>query len=168
MATRRKSIISGFAPDSSEDCYWEPWSIEATNDNFDPDVLIFNDDGSNKIGGAGVFNVPDDYVGAAKIIVVWTSTATSGNAVWDLDYLCTAGNDSENLDDAADQSDSVTDAAPTAALRRLEAEFTGLTAGNFVADDTCFFNLDLDGANASCTIGDKCVVVDIIFEYSDA
>ena len=92
MATFRKSIAGGIIPGASGNVFWEPYSIKATNDTWRNLVLIYNDTATRDIAH-GVFDVPLNYVGTPKFYVIWTSTAISGNVVWDLDYRAIGGDD---------------------------------------------------------------------------
>jgi len=144
----------------------EPYNIKATNDVWDRLVLIFADT-STRIGLAGGFTIPKNYVGAPKIIVVWTTTAVSGDVVWDMDYRAVGGDDTESLDQTGNQeSVTVTDTAPSAAHERMEASMT-LTAGNLATDDEFEFEFFRDGAAAD-TIAASVIVFNLLFEYSDA
>ena len=168
MATIRRSIL-GFAtvPDDSGDVFFEPYSVKATNDVWKRLVAIFNDT-ATRIGLRGAFNVPRDYVGAPKIIVVWTATATTGDIELDFDYRAVGGNDVESLDQAGTQeSVNVNDTAPSAIHERMEASLA-LTAANLAADDTLLFELFRDGTDAGDTMAAAAIVHDVLFEYSDA
>lgn len=169
MATHRIDILGALTKfDSSGEVYIEPFTAAGVNDQFDHYVLVMNDDDSNKVGVSGVFEVPQNYVDNAAIIVVWTANVTSNDAVFDFDYRAVGGNDTESLDQASYQeSATVTDTAPSAVHERLEASIS-LTAGNLAAGDTVEFKLSVDGANANCTISDKCLIYGILFEYTDA
>lgn len=166
MATHRLSVLGPNSVPGAADVFFEPYDVKATNDVWKMLVCIFNDT-ATRIGLRGAFNVPKNYVGTAKLIVVWTSTATSGDCVWDCDYRAVGGNDAESLDQAGTQeSVTVTDAAPTAANNRLEATLT-LTSSNLAVDDTVEFELFRDGA-ASDTMAAAAILFDLIFEYADA
>ena len=168
MATHRRSIL-GFAtvPDDSGDVFFEPYSVKATNDVWKRLVLIFNETSSRR-GLRGAFNVPKDYVGSPKIIVVWTAIATSGDVEWDFDYRAVGGNDVESLDQTGtQQSVNIADTAPSAIHERLEAVLA-LTAANLAADDTVLFELFRDGVDAGDTMAAAAIVHDVLFEYSDA
>lgn len=167
MATWRVPIL-GFStvPDSTGSVYLEPYTVKATNDVWKRLVYIFSDT-STRIGIYGGFAVPKNYVGTAKLVVVWTSTATSGNVVWDCDYRAVSGNDSESLDQTGNQeSVSVTDAAPGAAHRRLEALLT-LTGSNLAVDDEVEFALFRDGTDGSDTMSASAMLFELLFEYTD-
>ena len=168
MATHRIPVL-GFAsvPDASGNVFLEPFDIKATNDAWDALVWIFNDT-ATRLGLHGRFVVPKNYVGSPKIIVVWSSTATSGNCVWDFDYRAVGGDDAESLDQAGTQeSVSATDAAPGASLRRLEAPLS-LTAANIAVDDEVEFTLFRDGADGADTMAAAAIVFSVLFEYVDA
>lgn len=168
MATHRMSILgANTVPDTSGNVFFEPYDVKATNDVWDLLVCVFNDT-ATRIGLRGAFNVPKNYVGTASIIVVWTSTATTNNVVWDFDYRAVGGNDTESLDQAGTQEAvTVTDAAPTAAHRRLEASMA-LTSANLAADDTVLFELFRDGVNASDTMAAAALVFDVLLQFNDA
>lgn len=168
MATHRIPIL-GFStvPDASGNVFLEPYDVKATNDVWDRLVVIFNDT-ATRLGLQGGFVVPKNYVGSAKIIVVWTSTATSGNVAWDFDYRAVGGDDAESLDQSGTQeSATVTDAAPGAAHRRLEAQIS-LTSANLAADDEVEFGLFRDGADGADTMTAAAIVFSVLFEYADA
>lgn len=173
MATHRINILgAGTVPDTSGNCWQEPYTILATNDVWG--MLIYRFGSSNaaepstRIGLRGRFTVPKNYVGTAVLVIVWTATITSGNVVWDFDYRAVTGNDTESLDQSGNQeSVTVTDAAPGAAHRRLEVTIS-LTSANFSADDTVEFELFRDGADAADTMAGSAILVDLLFQYADA
>ncbi len=168
MATHRIPILGwGTVPDTSGNVFFEPYHIKATNDVWDRLVCIFNDT-ATRIGLAGGFTVPKNYVGTAKIIVVWTSTATTGDVVWDFDYRAVGGDDLESLDQAGTQEAvTVTDTAPSAANERMEAAMT-LTSANLAVDDEVEFELFRDGVAAGDTMAAAAIVFAVLFEYADA
>lgn len=168
MATKRIPILNhAWVPDSSGDVFFEPYSIKATNDVWERLVLIFND-GSTRNGCRGGFTVPKDYVGGAKIIVVWTSTATSGDVEFDFDYRAVGGNDTESLDQAGVQeSVNNNDAAPSAAHERMEVELA-LTASNLAPDDEVECELFRDLTDAGDTMAAAAIIFNVLFEYTDA
>ncbi len=168
MATHRIPIL-GFSmvPDNSGDVFLEPYSIKATNDVWKRLVAIFNDT-STRIGLRGSFDVPKDYVGSPKIIVVWTAIATSGDVEWDFDYRAVGGNDTESLDQTGTQETvNINDTAPSAIHERMEA-FLALTAANLAIDDTVLFELFRDGVDGGDTMAAAAIVHQLLFEYVDA
>ena len=168
MATHRIPILNwACIPDASGNVFFEPYDVKATNDVWDRLVCIFNDT-STRLGLRGGFTVPKNYVGTAKIIVVWTSTATSGDVEWDFDYRAVGGDNSESLDQSGTQeSVNINDTAPGAAHRRMEASLS-LTSANLAADDEVEFELFRDGTDAGDTMAAAAIVFAVLFEYADA
>ena len=172
MATHRIPIVGWSArPDDTGECFLEPYDILATNDVWDRLVFRF---GANNAaqptirhGFHGGFFVPKNYVGSAAIVVVWTATVTTGNCVWDFEYRAVGGNDTTSLDQAGtEESVTVTDTAPGAANRRLEAT-ANLTAGNFSADEQVSYFFARDGADANDTMAASGILFELIFQYAD-
>lgn len=168
MATHRIPILGWpTVPDTSGNVFFEQYDVKATNDVWDRLVAIFNDT-STRLGLHGGFTVPKNYVGTAKLVIVWTSTATSGNTVWDFDYRTVGGNDTTSLDQSGtEEAVTVTDAAPGAAHRRLEA-IISLTSANLAADEEVEFTFFRDGADASDTMAAAAILFQLMFEYADA
>lgn len=168
MATHRLSILGWQTrPDDTGDVFFEPYSIKATNDQWQHLVLVMNDTATRN-GIYGVFDVPQNYVGTANLIVVWTSTATSGDIEADFDYRAVGGNDTESLDQAGTQeSVNSNDTAPSAAHERMELSIA-LTDGNFSAGDTVEFFFPRDGTDAGDTMAAAALIFGLFFEYADA
>lgn len=168
MATHRIPILGfGTVPDDGGEVFFEPYSIKATNDVWKRLVAIFNDTSSRK-GLRGGFTVPKNYVGSANLIIVWTTTATSGDVEWDFDYRAVGGNDTESLDQSGTQeSVNSNDTAPSAVHERMEISIA-LTDGNFASDDEVEFEFFRDGADAGDTMAAAAIVFALFFEYSDA
>lgn len=163
MATRRISIIGSLNPDTSGNAWWEPSSLALTNDRFPGLVLRFKDT-ATKVKASGSFSVPKDYVGTPKIIVIWATSATSGNAIWDADTKAIAAG--ESMDPATDDDTAtVTTAAPGTAF--LQAVSSMTLTGTYVADDLVQLSLGRDGASSD-TIAADLLVWDVLFEYADA
>jgi len=168
MSVHRMPILGwGTIPNSSGSVFFEPYNIKATNDVWDRLVCIFNDT-ATRIGLAGGFTVPKNYVGSAKLIIVWTSTATTGDVEWDFDYRAVGGDNTESLDQAGtQQSVNLNDTAPSAANRRMECSIV-LTDSNFAVDDEVEFELFRDGTDAGDTMAAAAIVFSVMFEYADA
>lgn len=167
MATHRISIFGRMMPDTSGNCWFEPASItQPTNDRYPQMVAIFKDN-STKAGFGGNFRIPKNYNTTPKVYVLWTSTATSGNAVFDFDYTAVAKT-GESVDPAADQESlTVTTAAPGTTQLTLESSMS-LTAGNLAIDDLVQFKISRDASDAADTItGVNLACYDVVFEYSD-
>jgi len=167
MATQRIPIL-GFntVPDTSGNVFFEPYTVKATNDNWGHLVLVFNDT-ATRIGLRGAFDVPQNYVGTAKIIIHWTATVTTGDVEYDFDYRAIGGDDTESLDQAtAQESVNQNDTAPSAVNERMTATLT-LTSANLAAGDTVEFMLFRDGADAGDTMAAAAIVHQVLFEYAD-
>lgn len=167
MATKRVPIV-GWAskPDASGNVFFTPYSTVATNDHWDGLIAVYKD-ASGNIAIHGRFAVPHDYVGSAKAIVVWTSTATSGAIVWTFEYRAVGGNDTTSLDQAtAAESVNGTPTAPGAAHRRMETALT-LTAGNLAADNTVEFIFWRLSGSGSDTMAADGLLFELLFEYVD-
>ena len=170
MATHRIPIL-GFntLPDASGNVFFEPYSVKATNDIFRHGHFIFNDTATRDLL-YGAFNVPKNYVGTASVVIVWTTTAITGNVVWDFDYRTVAGDDAASLDQATvEEAVTVTDAAPSATDERMEVSIA-LTSANFAADETAEFLIARDGAGGpgTDTIAAAVQLVGLYFQYNDA
>lgn len=168
MAIVRIPILGvGTGPEDSGNVFPERINVKLTTSPWKYFIWVFNDSGT-RIGLHFSFDVPQNYVGVAKFIPVWTSTVTTGNVPWDVDYRAVGGNDTEKLDQAGTQrSVTVTDAAPSAAAERLEVIITA-TAADFAAGDSVQGTLFRDGADAADTMAAAAILERLLFEYSDA
>ena len=167
-ATHRIPIL-GWAtiPEGSGDVFFEPYDVKATNDVWDRLIIVFTDT-AERDALHGSFTVPQNYVGTANLIVVWTSLATSGDVEWDFDYRAVGGNDTESFDQTGTQeSVNSNDTAPSAANERMEITIS-LTNGNFATGDNVLFTLFRDGTDAGDTLSDNVLLFELYFEYDDA
>jgi hypothetical protein len=168
MATHRLPILGWQTrPGNTGNVFLESYTIKATNDVWGHNVFVFNDT-ATRDQLRGVFHVPKNYVGTANLVIVWTTTATSGDVEWDFDYRAVGGDNAESLDQTGNQqSVNSNDTAPGAANRRMEITIA-LTDGNFAADDTVEFTLFRDGTDAGDTIAAAVMLFGLFFEYNDA
>jgi predicted carbohydrate-binding protein with CBM5 and CBM33 domain len=169
MATRVISILgSNTVFDSTGRAFAEPFSVKATNDIYRNLVAIFNNPGTDEAHGFyGQFTVPQNYVGGATIIPVWTSTDTTGNARYRFSYRTVGGDDTTSLDQASHEEQvSVTDAAPTAALRRLTPSMA-LTAANLTAGETVEFLFERLDDSGTDTLAAATILFDLLLQYTD-
>jgi len=168
MALHRIPILTASTvPDASGNVFQEPYNVKATNDQWRHLNFVFNDTATRDLL-YGLFTVPKNYVSTPKIIVVWTSTATSGNVVWNYDYRSVGGDDTTSFDQSGtEEALTVTDAAPTAANRRLETSMS-ITAANLSADETIEFLFGRDGTSGSDTMAAAAMLFNLLFEYGDA
>jgi hypothetical protein len=165
MAAHRITILgSATLPDTTGNVWFEPATLTQSNDRFPQLVARFKDT-ATKISLGGNFRVPANYVGSPVLYVLWTTTATSGNAIWDFDYKAIAKS-GESLDPSTDdQTLTVTTAAPGSSQLGVESSMSA-TAGNFAANDIVQFKLSRDGASAD-TIAADLIVYGLQFEYTD-
>lgn len=168
MATHRIPIFGfGTTPDTSGNAFFEPFDVKASNDVWDRLVAILNDT-ATRIGFHGGFQVPQNYVGSASLVIEWTSSATSGDVEFDFDYRAVGGDDTESLDQAGTQeSVNLNDTAPGAAFRKMTCTID-LTDGNFASGDEVTFTLFRDGTDAGDTIAAAVIVFGAYFQYADA
>lgn len=169
MATYRLPILAwSCLPDSNGSTYFEPASLNFGTNDLYPHMLIAFADQAAKEGLSGSFVVPQNYVGTANIVPVWSTTATSGDVVWDFEYTAVGGDAAESLDPAANQEAVTgTDTAGGTARRRQELSIA-LTAGNLAAGDTVLFSFFRDGVNAADTLAATAYLFELFFEYADA
>jgi hypothetical protein len=165
MATHRLNILNwATLPDTSGNVWFEPAAVTQTNDRYAQLVARFKDT-STKDSLGFRFQVPQNYVGTGKFYVCWTSTATSGNAIWTVDYSSAA--QSASLDPSADEESlTVTTAAPGSSQTGVVSSMTA-TAADLAAGDECQGKLSRNGAGSD-TIAADLVVYDFYFEYTDA
>lgn len=166
MATHRTPILGPATfPDTSGNVFQDTYPNYATNDVFKHLHWIFNNPTAD-IKLFGTFNVQKNYVGTAALIVVWTSTVTSGNFGIEFAYRAVGGNDTESLDQTTVQETvNTTDVAPGATDRRMEISLS-LTSGNFAADDTVEFYFARD--DSADTLAGIVQLVGLYFQYADA
>jgi hypothetical protein len=146
--------------------YQQPYSVLATNDVWDHLIFTFLDT-STKDKLYGTFTVPQNYVGTAAVIPIWSTTATSGNALWEFGYRTVGGDDTTSLDQAGtEEAPTVTDAAPGAANRRMTPSIAP-TSANFAAGETVEFYLARDGSGAD-TIAAALQLHGLVFQFADA
>lgn len=174
MATHRIPII-GYAFKPEANVWAEPQDILGTNDFFDRLVVRFGglngDDATQPTAKAGfhcAFDIPKNFVDSANLIIIWASTKTTGNVVWDFDYRAIGGDDAESFDQTtAQQSVTVTDGAGSAIWERMVAT-VALTDANFAVDDHVSYVFSRDAADAADTLAGSALLFQLLFEYQDA
>jgi len=165
MALQRIPILNAFhAPDANGDTYWEPMGVTfGSNDRYNYLLLAFADQAA-KEGVYVAFMVPLDYVGSPAIGGVWTTTATTGDVIWDMEY--TAVDDAETLDPSSDQgSGTVTETAKGTARQANDFSMS-LPASDFAPGDVVIGFFSRDGVND--TLAATAWIANLYFEYSDS
>ena len=166
MATHRISILgAGTTPDTSGDVFFEPYSVTDTATIADPMILNFAL-GSTRQGAHGSFQVPQNFVGTVQVIVLWVANATTGNAIFEFDYIAVA--DTQDPGAAVTESDTNTLGTDGTAFRLNTTTITGITSGNFAIGDQVVFTLFRDQADANDTLAVDALVLGVLFEYADA
>jgi hypothetical protein len=166
MATIRLSIFGAATlPDTSGNVWPEPAAVTQTNDHYAQTVWRFKDTATKDSLGFR-FSVPSNFVSSPVFEVIWTSTATSGNVVWNADY--NSGSKTATLDPSTDEENlTVTTGAPGTSQTGVASQMSA-TAGNFAANDVCQGKISRNGASGSDTMAADAVVYDVIFQYADA
>lgn len=167
MANTFRMSILGFAtlPDTSGNVWIEPAALTQANDRYPQLVVRFKDTATKDSLGIR-FPVPNNYVGSPAIEVIWTSTATTGNAIWTCDYSSAAK--TASLDPSADEESlTVTTAAPGSSQTGVASVIGTMTAANLAANDIWQGKISRNGAGLD-TITADLIVYDIIFQWQDA
>ena len=165
MATFRLPILtSNGHPDTSGEVFWQPYSlIDTSPPTIDPLVLTFNNSGT-KDGFEGQFTVPQNYVGTANLVIVWTSSLTSNNPQFDWSVLTRSG--TEDMGDGTTRAtETGAGTVPGTAFLRVETTIA-LTDGDYAAGDNALFTLFRDSVTDSHAA--PIAVFAAYFEYDDA
>jgi hypothetical protein len=150
-------------PDTSGNVFVEPYVVKATNDFFKQMVWVYNDT-STDLYVYGSFRVPENFVSGAKLCTTWTSTATSGNVRWQVDYRSTGSTGGLDQATSEEQVEGNT-AAPGAANNRTTSCLT-LTDANVAASDTMQYRLGREGSDTgNDTMAAAAMVFNWYFEY---
>ena len=170
MATQEISVFQNINLDGSGDATFEPYSVKESNVSgtyMDGMVVVFNDTANrDKIIGRSF--IPQDYVGTAEIVPVWSSETTSNNAAWDFGYRGIGGDDTETFDQATPVEEvGIIDAAPSAKFERNTPTIS-LTSANLAAGDEFCWALHRNGTTGSDTLADAVLLFDVRLKYSDA
>lgn len=151
-------------PDTSGNIWAEPASITQTNDLYPQLVWRYKDSGT-KVSVGFRFLVPADYVGSPVFGLVWTSTATSGDVVWDVDYV--SATKTATLDpNATEEALTVTSTAPGSSQTGVNPTVSA-TAANLAAGNVCQGVVARDGASGSDTMTADAILYGFYFSYSN-
>ncbi len=143
------------------------WSLPATDPavaacitgtNTQRGTLNFAD-GGNALSAQQQLALPSDFTGSVDIAIVWQTTATTGDVVWQVATICVA--DAETGDPAFNAASTVTDTAKGVASQFNAASITGLTTTGCAAGETMFVKLSRDPAHASDTLAATASVVSV-------
>lgn len=103
------------------------------------------------------FRLPSDWTSTVDLSLVWYTTATTGNAVFQVQTGCASAGDT--LDPALNAAQLLTDAAQGVASRMNTADQTTVTMTGCVAGDLVFMKVLRDPTHASDTIAATADVV---------
>jgi hypothetical protein len=164
------AIGGGF--DSAGECFFQPYSVLATTDQFPRQIVRFGLSNVAQptipIGLHGGFTVPKNYVWDAQVVLIWTATITTGAVTWQFFYQTIDGNDVNSLDGVAhDNAGGTVDNAPGAAHRRLEC-LVNVTDADFQPDDEVNFIIYRAGTDANDTMAGSAILFNALFQYQDA
>lgn len=167
MATFELPITSNLIPDASGRATVSNYSRFSVNKLFNHLVYVLEDPASSQEHGFyGTFIVPQNYVGTPVIRIYWTTSATTGSAVFEFRHRAVASG--ESMDQSTfSETPSVTASSPATA-HTLSISDISLTAALLSAgkiDEFYFLRRDAAGAD---TIAAQVVVHEIVFRYSDA
>lgn len=138
-----------------------PWSYPASPNNLGANciagsnvltaTLDFVDDGTNTRIAMMPMKLPSDWSGTIDAKMVWRTSATTGNVVWQIATACVA--DAETTDPSLNTANTVTDAAKGTTLQLNDASITGITTTGCAAGELLYLKLFRNPAHASDTIG---------------
>lgn len=103
--------------------------------------------------------LPGDWTGAIDVKLFWSSPATSGNVVWQIETACYA--DNEDVDPAWNSAQLITDAAKAVAGRNNVATLSNLTTTGCAAGEILRFAIFRDPTNASDTLGNTAHLLNV-------
>jgi hypothetical protein len=169
MAIHKIPILGASTlPDTTGNVYFEPVAVNLqSNDRYPGLCAVFADTSTRLKLGVG-FVVPQNYVGTAKIGLIWAVTVTSGKVVWEFDYTAIANG--ETSDPSADQeSTTSTGTTVNGTARILTVTEISLTSANLVAGDWVEGVIVRDGADTTNdTAAGSAYLLGAYFSYADA
>lgn len=122
-----------------------------TGTNIQKGVLDFADAGA--ASAQNTLILPADFSGAIDARIIWTTSATSGNAKWSLSTICTDTAATATDDPSFNTASTVTTAAPGTANRVQTSSITSVTASGCSAGRLIHLKILRDGTDGSDTIG---------------
>lgn len=132
-----------------------------TGSNTQKGVLDFADSGP--FVAQNMLILPADWAGAIDARIIWTTSATSGNAKWSLATICTDTGATATDDPSFNTASTVTTAAAGTANRVQTSSITGVTATGCSAGNLLHLKIARDGTDGSDTIGATARLIGIEF-----
>ncbi len=136
-----------------------------TGTNTQKGVLDFADAGS-PLSAQRVFRLPADWMGSIDVTLTWLTSATTGNAVWQVATICAA--DAETDDPAFNTASTVTDAAKGTTLQLNDATLTSVTITGCAAGELMHLKVFRDPAHVSDTIAATARLIGVQLAYRRA
>lgn len=112
------------------------------------------------------FRLPSDWTGSLDVQLSWSTTATSGNVVWQFQTTCVA--DDESVDASWNTAQTVTDAAKGTGGRLNTASLSSVTTTGCAAGELLKFRILRDPSHASDTIAATARLVGVEWTYRRA
>jgi hypothetical protein len=131
-----------------------------TGTNTQKGVLQFADT-SGGFSAQNEYLLPNDWTGNIDAVIVWKTTATSGNAKFSLSTICTAINASETDDPSFNTASTVTTAAAGTANRLQTSSISSVTITGCAAREYLHLKLFRDGNDGSDTLGASLDVIGV-------
>lgn len=157
----------GTLPDTSGDVVPQSLAILATNDQWPHGIFRFNDSG-NRDGINFARKIPDDYGSGAGILLEWSTSATTGDAEFDVDYRAVGGDNAESIDQSGVQeSVNSNDTAPSTTFFKMQVTIS-VTDGNLAAGDILQGTVFRDGTDAGDTISAAIILIGAWLDYTAA
>jgi hypothetical protein len=110
--------------------------------------------------------LPSDWSSTVDAKVVWFTSATSGNVVWQLATICVA--DAETSDPAFNTASTVTDAAKGTTLQLNDASITTVTVTGCAAGELLFLKVQRDSGHASDSLAATARLIGLELTYRRA
>lgn len=136
-----------------------------TGTNTQKGTLDFAD-GASSLSAQRVFRLPSDWTGALDVSLRWSTSATSGNVVWQVATACAT--DGATDDPAFNTANTVTDAAKAVANQLNDATISSLTTTGCAAGSTLHLKVFRDPANASDTLAATASLTSVTVTYRRA
>ncbi len=168
MATHRLPIMGAMTmPDTTGETFMDLLSNQITLTNAKENLVMTMKDPSADTGFSGSFQVPQNYVGTANIVVVGVidGTVSTTSIDWQFSYNSLADNEAS---DAAFTETVSFDTGNTNAYTTEDIleDSTALTDGNFATGDQVLY-LFVRDQSVDDFVGDF-HVLGLFFEYNDS
>lgn len=154
-------------PDSTGECYQNAISNEmALGTGLMKNLVMTLKDPSADTGFYGVFQVPQNYVGTPKVVVIGVLDGTVGATSVDFEFSYLTRADNETIEAGWEESVTFDTGNTNGWATEDLLEDSGSCAANFTAGDTVFYYFKRDQGTDDF-VGDF-HVVGLFFEYADA